>query len=150
MKLGLGSVVVSAVVVVVVGVVLAALLESHAAHPLFDDDLLHKIANEASKKYLTAQEVDKQLDNNVKQNLTLDDMFDEVTAKLMKAYPGHIFDGQLPPPKQRNAIKSFRKDTTWVFNCAGGFKTGMRILHASLTGKCPQKAKLCYTKILNQ
>ena len=112
MKLGLGSVVVSAVVVVVVGVVLAALLESHAAHPLFDDDLLHKIANEASKKYLTAQEVDKQVDNNVKQNLTLDDMFDEVTAKLMKAYPGHIFDGLASrPPPQTAALTRLNHST---------------------------------------
>ncbi|KAL6079592.1 Sigma non-opioid intracellular receptor 1 [Balamuthia mandrillaris] len=48
--------------------------------------------------------------------LTLEDMFTNVTRALQQEYPDHIF-----------------ADNEWVFNCAGGFKTGMLILHASLT-----------------
>eukprot|EP01098_Paradermamoeba_levis_P009115 TRINITY_DN3782_c0_g1_i3.p1 TRINITY_DN3782_c0_g1~~TRINITY_DN3782_c0_g1_i3.p1 ORF type:complete len:216 (-),score=51.86 TRINITY_DN3782_c0_g1_i3:96-743(-) len=56
-----------------------------------------------------------QLTKNVL-HLPLEEQFANITAELKKAYPGHIHD-----------------DTHWVLNCAGGFKTSMIILHASLT-----------------
>jgi len=124
----------------VLGVLVTLLLDSRTASPLFDDNVLNRIATDASKKYRDAvkllehdereeaREREKEREKGGKEegkkkkkpshpgNVTLETMFDEVTARLKQAYPGHIHD-----------------DTTWVFNCAGGFKTGMRILHASLT-----------------
>lgn len=54
--------------------------------------------------------------NVVEAKLPLQEAFDNVTAELVRVYPAHI-----------------HPSNTWILNCAGGFKTQMLLLHASLS-----------------
>lgn len=67
--------------------------------PLFDDELLHQITN-----------------NAVQANMSLEETFANITAELKFHYGPHITTSE-----------------EWQFNCAGGFKSAMKILHISIT-----------------
>ena len=52
----------------------------------------------------------------IKNNLNLSASFEFIEKALLQQYPRHIHLGE-----------------PWLFNCAGGFKSGMKLLHASIS-----------------
>jgi hypothetical protein len=73
--------------------------------PVFQQAVLQRIAHEAKAKF-TPDGTERTLNATVT----------FIAAELHKAYPKHIHPNEI-----------------WVTNLAGGFKTAMLILHASLT-----------------
>jgi len=64
-----------------------------------------------------------------------DNKLHAITKNAVDANPGNveaIFDAVLRGLQETYPQRIFN-DSDWVFNCAGGFRTGMKIMHASIT-----------------
>jgi len=90
---------------ILIAVALMGLLALADKKPLFDNKILFDIVKRALVKKNDGSPV-----------LSLTQMFENITKELQQAYPGHVTDTE-----------------PWIFNCAGGFKSGTKILHISIT-----------------